>query len=91
MPSIQVNGETLHYVAEGTGPVVMLVHSLGANSYMWRPLMDKLKGDYCCIAVDCRGHGKSSYKNPFVVRDVAADMNAVLDELEIKRAHVVGI
>lgn len=91
MPSIQVNGETLHYIGEGTGEVVMLVHSLGANSYMWRPIMDKLSADYCCIAVDCRGHGKSSYKNPFTVRDVAADMNAVLDELEIKRAHIVGI
>jgi pimeloyl-ACP methyl ester carboxylesterase len=91
MPSILVNGETLHYVAEGTGPVIFLVHSLGANSYMWRPIMEKLQDEYCCIAVDCRGHGKSSYKNPFTIRDVAADMNAVLDELEIKRAHVVGI
>ncbi len=91
MASILVNGETLNYVGEGNGPVVMLVHSLGANSYMWRPIMDKLKDRYCCIAVDCRGHGKSSYKNPFTVRDVAADMNAVLDELEIKRAHIVGI
>lgn len=91
MPSILVNGETLNYVAEGTGPVILLVHSLGANSYMWRPIMEKLKDEYCCIAVDCRGHGKSSYKNPFTVRDVAADMNAVLDELEIKRAHIVGI
>jgi pimeloyl-ACP methyl ester carboxylesterase len=78
-------------VAEGTGPVVLLVHSLGANSYMWRPIMDKLKDRYCCIAVDCRGHGKSSYKGTFTVRDVAADLNAVLDQLEIKRAHIVGI
>ena len=91
MPSMLVNGETLHYVAEGTGPVVFLVHSLGANSYMWRPVMDRLKDEYCCIAVDCRGHGKSSYKNVFTIRDVAADMNAVLDELEIRRAHIVGI
>src|SRR5262249_32610599 len=81
MPGIQVNGETLHYIAEGTGPVIMFVHSLGANSYMWRPIMDKLKDEYCCIAVDCRGHGKSTYKNTFTIRDVAADMNAVLDEL----------
>ena len=59
MPSMLVNGETLHYVAEGTGPVVFLVHSLGANSYMWRPVMDRLKDEYSCIAVDFRGHGKS--------------------------------
>ncbi|MCD6076006.1 MAG: catD 2 [Rhodospirillales bacterium] len=91
MPSILANGETLNYIGEGNGPVVVLVHSLGANSYMWRPIMDKLKDRFCCIAVDCRGHGKSSYKNPFTVRDVAADLNAVLDELEIKRAHIVGI
>jgi 3-oxoadipate enol-lactonase len=91
MPSILANGETLNYIGEGNGPVVFLVHSLGANSSMWRPIMDQLKDRYCCIAVDCRGHGKSSYKNPFTVRDVAADLNAVLDELEIKRAHIVGI
>jgi len=91
MPSIQANGETLYYTGEGNGPVILLIHSLGANSYMWRPIMEKLKDDYCCIAVDCRGHGKSSYNGTFTVADVAADMNAVLDQLEIKRAHIVGI
>ncbi len=91
MPSILANGETLNYIGEGNGPVILLVHSLGANSDMWRPVMAQLTDRYCCIAVDCRGHGKSSYKNPFTVRDVAADLNAVLDQLEIKRAHIVGI
>jgi len=91
MPSIQANGETLNYIGEGTGPVILFVHSLGANSYMWRPIMAQLSDEYCCLALDCRGHGKSSYNGTFTVADVAADLNAALDELEIKRAHIVGI
>ena len=91
MPQMLVNGETLNYEVEGTGPVVMFVHSLGANTYMWKPIWKQLSERYCCIGVDCRGHGKSSYKGAFTVADVAADLNAVLDELEIKRVQLVGL
>lgn len=91
MPQMLVNGETLHYEVEGTGPVVMFVHSLGANTYMWRPIWRVLSDRYCCIGVDCRGHGKSTYKGPFTVANVADDLNAVLDELDIKKAQLVGL
>jgi 3-oxoadipate enol-lactonase len=91
MPQILANGETLNYIEEGQGPVVLLVHSLGANSTMWRPVIAKLKDRYRCIAFDCRGHGTTSYKGTFAVADVAADLNAGLDQLGVKRAHLVGI
>lgn len=91
MPQLLANGETLHYVEEGAGPVVLLVHSLGANSYMWKPVMAALSKRYRCIAFDCRGHGNTTYKGAFMVADVAADLNAGLDQLGVSRAHLVGI
>ena len=91
MPQLLANGETLHYIADGKGPAVLFVHSLGAHSSMWRPVIGALKDRYRCIAFDCRGHGNTTYKAPFTVADVAADLNAGLDQLEIKRVHLVGI
>ena len=36
MPFVEANGERIHYHVEGAGPAVMLLHSMGANAYMWR-------------------------------------------------------
>ena len=91
MPSILANGETLNYIEEGSGPAVLLIHSLGAHSYMWRPVMARLADRYRCIAIDCRGHGKTTYRGTFTVADVAADLNAALDQLDVKRVHIAGI
>ena len=91
MPQLLANGETLYCIEQGQGPAVLLVHSLGANSYMWRPVMAELGKRYRCIAIDCRGHGMTSYKGTFTVADVAADLNAALDQLGVKRVHLIGI
>ena len=36
MPVLSANGETIHYLKEGAGPAVALIHSLGSSVHMWR-------------------------------------------------------
>jgi pimeloyl-ACP methyl ester carboxylesterase len=91
MPFIEANGERLHYLMEGSGPAVLLIHSMGVDAAMWREQFKTLAGRYTCIAFDCRGHGDSSYNARFTVADVAADHKAGLDELGISACHVVGL
>ena len=50
----------IHYVEEGQGPPVVLIHGLGGNlQHLTYALADELKGDFRCIAVDRPGCGWS--------------------------------
>jgi pimeloyl-ACP methyl ester carboxylesterase len=49
----------LHYVDEGSGPAVVLVHGTPGWSYDFRALISALRSRYRCIAVDHLGFGLS--------------------------------
>ena len=91
MPVLSANGETIHYLKEGSGPAVVLIHGLGASVQMWRALIAALKDRYTVIACDARGHGNSSGKGECTVATAAQDLKAVLDHLGIAQCHLVGI
>ena len=71
---------------------VLLLMGLGANGRLWAPAVRRLLASgHDVIAVDNRGCGRSSTPwRPWTTRTMAADAVAVLDELEIERAHVGG-
>jgi len=91
MPVLSANGETIHYLKEGAGPAVALIHSLGSSVHMWREQIAALKDRYTVIACDARGHGGSSGKGECSVATTAQDLEAVLDHLGLAECHVVGI
>ena len=91
MPSVEANGETLRYEEAGSGPAVLLIHSMGADWTMWREQIAALSDRYRCIAFDCRGHGGSSYNARFTVAGVAADLKAGLEALGVGTCHLVGM
>lgn len=75
----------------GKSPV-LLVMGLGANGRLWGPIVRRLVASgYEVITFDNRGCGRSSTPwRPWTTRTMAADAVAVLDELDVDRAHVVG-
>lgn len=91
MPVLSVNGETIHYDKEGSGPAVALIHGLGSSAHLWREQIEALKERYTLVAVDARGHGSSSGKGECSVASMAADLKAVLDQEGISQCHLVGI
>ena len=91
MPVLSANGETIHYLKEGAGPAVALIHSLGSSVHMWCEQIAALKDRYTVIACDARGHGGTSGKGECNVATAAQDLKAVLDQLGIAECHVVGI
>ncbi|MDP3340268.1 alpha/beta fold hydrolase [Frigidibacter sp.] len=75
----------------GQAPVAM-IHGLGANLAFWYlGAVRHLAADLPILLHDLRGHGASSMPpSHYRLHDLAADFAALLDHLQIDRAHVVG-
>lgn len=73
--------------------VVFMTHSILSASMMWEAQADLLAArGWRVIRADTRGHGGSAApKGPYAMDDLVADTIAVLDALEIKRVHYVGL
>jgi len=57
--STQVNGGKMHYVDEGAGAPVVMVHGTPTWSFLYRNMIKDLSEDYRCIAMDHIGFGMS--------------------------------
>jgi len=76
-------------------PPVVFVHGNGSNCRQFAPQFAALADRYRLIAPSLRGHGWSDMPNApsvdgFTVARLADDVLAVLDHLEVERAHLVG-
>jgi pimeloyl-ACP methyl ester carboxylesterase len=92
------NGDIeLHWIDEGPadGPVAVLVNGAGSTAVMWcRALIDPLiVAGMRVIRFDNRDVGRSTRVGlavEYTVADIAADLAAVLDHLDIDAAHLLG-
>ncbi len=93
MPSIDAGGTELHYLRAGSGEPMLLIQGMSATHMAWgRAFLAPLEESFECIIFDNRGMGLSGPAQlPFTTADLAGDTAALLDALEIERAHVVGI
>jgi len=81
------------YPAHEGAPVLLMMHGLTRNSADFEPLLHKLAGRYRMIVPDQRGRGASQWDpDPAQYRpDVyAQDMLALMDDLGVSRAGLVG-
>ncbi len=85
------NGQKIHYLIAGKGPVVVLLHGYTQTSHMSLPLMAELAKTNTVIAPDLRGIGKSSIpQGHFTKAQMAQDVHALVETLGHKRISVVG-
>ena len=84
--SLTLEGETL-----GEGPPVVLLHGLSATRRnVVQGSRALVKRGYRLISYDARGHGQSSPAPSYEYSDLVADLEAVLADLDIERAALVG-
>jgi pimeloyl-ACP methyl ester carboxylesterase len=55
-----VDGLALHYVRQGRGPTIVLLHGLGGFAESWRKTIDVLARSADVVAVDLPGYGLSA-------------------------------
>jgi len=56
---LQAGGARLHYVDEGSGPLLFMLHGNPTWSLVYRHLIKALQDEFRCIAVDLAGFGLS--------------------------------
>jgi pimeloyl-ACP methyl ester carboxylesterase len=87
-------GVRIHYIEQGTGVPIVLVHGRGGSVQGWitSGVMPDLAKDYRVIAMDFRGHGMSGkpHDPKQYGTEMALDILRLLDHLGISKAHVVG-
>ena len=72
-------------------PLVVAVHGITANSRAWLPVAGALRGRARVLAPDLRGRGASNrLPSPCGMAAHAADLLALLDQLSVERAILVG-
>ncbi|MFP3537959.1 3-oxoadipate enol-lactonase [Pseudomonas protegens] len=84
----------LHYQLEGPegAPVLVLSNSLGTDLHMWDKQMAAFTRHFQVLRMDTRGHGRSLVtEGPYSIEQLGRDVVALLDALDIQRAHFCGL
>ena len=90
----EIDGLNIAYRVDGndTADSVVLINSLGTDLSLWEPQMDELTRHFRVIRSDCRGHGDSDVpRDSTSIGRLGADLVALLDHLNVERAHLCGI
>ena len=88
---VNIGSETLAYLDEGQGEVVLMIHGNMSSSVHYSPLIQRISKFYRCIAVDLRGFGDSTYNQRFdTLEELADDVNLFLEALQIPSVYLVG-
>lgn len=92
MPTIRTKEMTFYYEEAGPGEPLLLLHGLGSSTADWILQMEAFAAQYRVIAVDLRGHGRSTKPpGPYTIPMFAADTTNFLRALQIPAAHLLGI
>ena len=91
MKTAQVRGIEMAYDDAGSGSTVVLLHGYPFNRSMWREQVEALKEHYRVITPDLRGHGQTTTSLPATMEEMARDVVALLDKLEIERVTLCGL
>lgn len=94
MPFADLPNVRLHYSFTGpaSAPALILSNSLGTNFSMWDAQAPAFEKQFRLLRYDMRGHGQSSAPPPpYAVPELARDILALADSLNISRFHFCGL
>ena len=89
---LDLDGIGYHYVDEGHGPVVLMVHGTPTWSFAWRGCIRGLAKDHRVIAVDHVGCGFSDKPAhyPYRLDQHASNLVTLIDRLELEQITLAG-
>jgi len=92
MDTLRANGIDIRYDVQGSGPWLMLSHSLATDLTLWDDQMAALTPHFRVLRFDTRGHGGSGApETPYDFAMLTADMLGLMDALGVGRSHFCGI
>ncbi|MEU9991113.1 alpha/beta fold hydrolase [Streptomyces sp. NPDC048045] len=94
MPQLEVDGAALTYDDEGPRDAedvpLVFVHGWTANRHRWDHQLAHFSTGRRVIRLDLRGHGESTGAGVRTIAELARDVLALLDHLEVERFVLVG-
>ena len=94
MPYVEAAGAKLYFEESGYGYPIIFIHEFASDIRGWEAQVRYFSRSYRCIAYNARGYPPSDvpedaslYRWQFAVDDIAA----VMRDLKIERAHLVGL
>jgi len=92
MSTAKVDSIELYYEEKGSGDPLLLIMGLAADSTAWMFQVPDFAKRYRTVTFDNRGVGRSAKPpGPYTIHLMADDAAALLDALDIRRAHVLGV
>ncbi|PND55904.1 alpha/beta hydrolase [Mycobacterium sp. ENV421] len=88
---VDIDGHTVHYVDEGSGPTLLFLHGNPTWSFVYRDVIKALRREFRCIAIDYPGFGLSTaaagYR--YLPSEHAEVVGAFVDALELTHVTLV--
>lgn len=91
MPKAYINGTSLYYHMKGSGTPLILIHPPLMSSANFMLQFEELSRNFCVIALDLRGHGRSdASKQPITYSLLSEDIAELMNYLQLDKAFVGG-
>ena len=88
---IKANSVQLHYVTQGSGELLILLHGLFEFWYSWRHQLPYLSRRFKVVVPDLRGYNDSDKpRSGYDLDTLSADIHALIQTLGYEKAHIVG-
>ncbi|MEL6131246.1 MAG: alpha/beta fold hydrolase [Cyanobacteria bacterium J06628_4] len=90
---ITTNGIQLHYVTQGEGPLMLLLHGFPEFWYSWRHQIPEFARDHTVVALDLRGYNDSDRpqsRSAYHMDELVADVKGAIASLGYDRCILVG-
>jgi haloalkane dehalogenase len=87
---IDIFNSKMHYIEEGQGDPILLLHGVPTSSYLWRNVIPHLSPLGQCIAVDLIGMGKSDKPNiEYTIHDHIKYIEKFIETLNLKKLVII--
>jgi pimeloyl-ACP methyl ester carboxylesterase len=90
---VDSGGVKIHYVTNGKGPLIILMHGFPDYWYTWRGQMPALAKHFQVVAIDLRGYNKSDQPKGvenYTMQKLIGDVDSVVRHFKQKKAIVAG-
>lgn len=90
---IGTNGIQLHYVTQGEGPLMVMLHGFPEFWYSWRHQIPEFAQDHRVVALDLRGYNDSDRpeeESAYVKSELIQDVQGVIEGLGYEHCILVG-
>jgi len=90
---ITTNGVQLHYVTQGEGPLMLMLHGFPEFWYSWRHQIPEFASYFKVVALDLRGYNdsdKPQNQSAYVMDEFVRDVEGVIKGLGYDKCVLVG-